>query len=482
MKRIAVAGATGFVGHALIEILARQYQVVALTRSSRLSSDSNLNPTSTGVVWKKCDLFSLLDAENALENCDIAVYLVHSMMPNAKLTQGRFEDLDLLLADNFARAAAKAGVKKIVYLGGIIPAERPLSRHLASRLEVEQALASQGVPVLTLRAGLIVGPQGSSAEMMIKLVSRLPVLICPAWTRSQSSPLSLRDVLELLAFAINTPDLEPGHYDVGGPEAIDYQDMLMRTAAVLGVRRRFVSIPFFHPSLSKLWVSVVSGSSISLVGPLVSSLRHSMLPANNKLAELAGVKPLSFEEALKQTLRFPPPPKAPATKHVPPKLVCSVQRLHLPQGRKAEWVAREYARWLPDFFKPVLRVVTDQRGHMDFHIFWFKRPLLKLEFSEARSQPERSLYYIRGGVLAAVSQQSKARLEFREVLNGRALIVAIFDFEPALPWFFYKFSQALVHLFVMWSFGRYLRNVVPQANSSETSLNAQANSGDQEHD
>ena len=131
------------------------------------------------------------------------MYLVHSMLPSAHLTQGNFRDFDLICADNFGRAAARNGVRQIIYLGGIVPAAanrgHALSSHLASRLEVENTLAASGVPVTALRAALVVGRGGSSFDILVKLVTRLPAMICPAWTSTRTQPIALSDVVALLA-------------------------------------------------------------------------------------------------------------------------------------------------------------------------------------------------------------------------------------------------------------------------------------------
>ena len=173
---IAVAGASGFIGQALCERLALTHTVVALSRAA--------SPSAGGIERRRCDLFSLLDCERGLTGADVAVYLVHSMMPSARLTQASFADMDLILADNFARAAKRVGVKQIVYLGGVVPETGVLSPHLASRVEVERALAAHGVPVTTLRASLVIGPDGSSFRILQRLVERLPVMLLPRWTRS----------------------------------------------------------------------------------------------------------------------------------------------------------------------------------------------------------------------------------------------------------------------------------------------------------
>ena len=196
--RVVVAGASGFVGRVLVSRLAERYDVVALSRSPRQSTD--------GVRWVKADLFSLLDCEKAMAGADRVVYLVHSMQPSARLSQGRFADMDLILADNVARAAK--GAKQILYLGGLIPEGEHLSEHLRSRLEVERALAAHGTPVTTLRAGLVIGPGGSSFRILRRLVERLPVMLCPAWTESLTQPIDLDTLIEVLVASLEDQQSE----------------------------------------------------------------------------------------------------------------------------------------------------------------------------------------------------------------------------------------------------------------------------------
>lgn len=155
--------------------------------------------------------------EQALRDVDVAIYLVHSMLPTARLTQSHFADLDLVMADNFARAARRAGVRHLVYLGGLIPQGEALSPHLASRLEVERTLASRGTPTTALRAGLIVGPDGSSLSILLNLVGRLPFMILPRWTGSDVQPVALRDVVRAVAHVLEEPGRWVGSFDVGGP-------------------------------------------------------------------------------------------------------------------------------------------------------------------------------------------------------------------------------------------------------------------------
>ena len=235
-RRIAVAGATGFVGRSLVEALQGRGEIVALGRSA-----SPFRGAGAAVSWRRCDLFSLRETEAALAGVDTAYYLVHSMMPKNRLTQGSFEDLDLLLADNFGRAAAAAGVRRIVYLGGLVPdpeAEgEPLSAHLASRLEVEQALGAHGVPVTAVRAGLVVGQGGSSLRILVLLVRRLPAMLLPRWTRTRTQPIALDDVVAILVHCLEDEDTRGRVCEVGGPDVMTYRDMMRETASVLGRTR-----------------------------------------------------------------------------------------------------------------------------------------------------------------------------------------------------------------------------------------------------
>lgn len=483
-KTIAIAGASGFVGSALINQLKEKYNIIGLSRSRTGSED--------GVVWRACDLFSLKEAEQGLDGADIAVYLVHSMMPSAKLTQGRFDDLDLIIADNFARAASKAKVKKIIYLGGLIPSG-VLSTHLQSRLEVEQALGEQGIPCISLRAGLIVGTQGSSFEIMRKLVARLPAMICPGWTSTKSQPVSLRDTVHVIQRVIEDDAIEAGSYDIGGSDVLTYIQMMRETAKQLGKRRLFIPIFLFSPKLSRLWVTLVTGAPKELIAPLVESLRHPMVARDTRIMSRYGIKAMSFHDSLKMALSpaFQPTEKLPSSNlpvqaspstrlplptalNTQPKLksVCSVQRLPLPTGCDAAWVADHYATWLIRFLYPFVQVIRDNQGSIKF--FLGRGPVkicvLDLAYSADRSSPHRQLFYIQGGALLSSKAVPKGRFEFREVLARKYVMAAIFDFVPALPWWIYKSTQALAHLVVMESFKSHLRKINAKAQNQLTSV------------
>lgn len=443
---VLVGGGSGFVGTALASALSDRFRVAGLSRSPRTAQP----PFDE---WRCADLFNLREAKSALKGAKFAFYLVHSMLPSARLTQGSFRDLDLICADNFARAAALAGVEQIVYLGGLIPANAAaLSPHLESRLEVERTLGRYGVPLTTLRAGMVIGGAGSSFEILIRLVRRLPAMVCPRWTLTRMQPVAVDDVVRLLSFAVARQECYGQTYDVGAREAMSYRELMAMSAELLGIRRAMVPIRFFTPWLSKLWVQLVTGAPGELVGPLVESLRHEMVARDLRLATLAGMQPTSVREALQRALASPPGSLAVA-RTKPTALVRSVQRMRLPLGRDARWAAVEYARWLSRAFRSLLRVTTDARGTCRFYLPLLRKPLLVLTPAEAAT-PDRELFFVTGGLLARNGEHG--RFELRQVLDGQTLLTAIHDYVPRLPWYLYRWTQARVHGWVMGAFRRHL--------------------------
>tara|TARA_B100000925_G_scaffold285457_1_gene261810 strand:- start:2066 stop:3466 length:1401 start_codon:yes stop_codon:yes gene_type:complete len=452
---IGIAGASGFIGRNLIEYLLQttDYNIVGFCR------DSKGQRWSERLSWRSCDLYSLLDADAALIDVDVAIYLVHSMIPTAQLSQGNFRDFDLIMADNFSRAARKRGVKKIIYLSGIIPATNNLSNHLASRLEVEKTLQASEIPTTVFRCGLILGPYGSSFEMMVKLVKRLPLMVCPAWTKSECQPVDLIDLVEVISknLAFST---EAKIVNVVGPESYPYVELLKKTSKVLKRKITFINVPYVSPKLSTLWVSLISRAPISLVRPLVSSLKHNMNDANSVPVDETIVTNTEFEDSLKRSFSYFK--KKRLNKHeriyrpvLESEEVRSVQRFILPSGKDAAWVASEYMTWLPKFLSFLVFRVKSTDEFISFNLFGVR--LLVLKFSPDRSSTSRQLFYIAGGVLADYS--GRGRLEFRESSDKKYIIAAIHEFRPNLPWYIYRYTQAIFHLLVMRAFGRHLWKV-----------------------
>ena len=448
--KIAIAGASGFIGSKLIEQILEinEWSVHAMSRSERKSDDPRL-------AWFKADLFSVLDIEKAIKGCDVAVYLVHSMRPSAHLDQANFADYDLILADNFGRACEKEGIKHVLYLGGLMPKKGELSKHLASRLEVEKTLKQYAPHHTFFRAAMVLGKEGSSFQILVNLVRRLPVMICPSWTAMPTSPVHVDLVVKSFMLSIDKEEHFGKTYDLSSADEMSYFDLLKNTAEILNRNIKMAQIRYTFIGLSRFWVSLFSGAPKSLVYPLLYSLKNVMVAAPDKkfppLKDNNETVREGLEKALSEvgegTFRF-------KTRPINRKTVRSVQRGVLPTDMNARDAALEYMAWLPVALRPFLLVVSDERD-VDFCLFRRRWRLLRLHYSPERSESSRQIFYIKGGMLAA--PMDRGRLEFREVLNKTRLLAAIHDFYPALPWYIYIFTQAIAHLIVMRLFTRHLR-------------------------
>ncbi len=448
-SKVVIAGASGFVGRALAPILARSHHVIGLSRSVREPGDGFSE-------YRACDLFSLKEAERALQGAEYAVYLVHNMMPSTRLTQGDFADLDVVCADNFARACASAGVKQIVFLGGLLPEGPQLSKHLESRREVESALAGHVVPVTTLRAGLILGGRGSSFQIMARLVERLPVMVCPRWTDTRTQPVALTDVVQFIDGVLGREEHYDRVYDIGAPDVVTYKEMMRMTAEALGKRRHFIPSRFLSPGLSRLWVTLITGAPKALVAPLVQSLHHEMVIRDDGLAEQLGIRRTPTREAIRMAVAEidGSSPHAFRGARSSERLVRSVQRMRLPEGWNAHRAAEEYLQWLPSFLRFMLRVEVRSPHRFRFLLVPFRVPLLELTRAPSRSSTDRQLFYVTGGLLSRT--RGKPRFEIRQVLGGRTLLTVVHDYEPRLPWLLYVFSQAIFHRWLMVRFAKHL--------------------------
>ena len=447
--RVAVAGASGFVGKHLLPALAAHCDVVALGRSPKSPSEH--------VEWRACDLFSASSTLAALEGVDVAIYLVHSMMPSSRLFQGSFHDTDLLLADNFGRACVFHGVKQIIYLGGLVPDEGYVSPHLQSRQEVEGVFQSTGIPVTCLRAGMVVGPGGSSFEILHALVERLPWMILPRWTKSLGQAVFIDDVVTVLDAAVKAPAFLGKTLDLVNGEALTYEDLLRKTAVALGKRRYMRPVPIASTGFSKRWVQLFSGASYELISPLIDSLQCD-LPQPRPVEPIASlIKFHRFEDMVVETLNRSKgeAPQATRAATAPQRSVRSIQRLPPLPDRDARFISNAYMAWLPQFFRAVIRVKQlPGSSRVTFSLAFVSRPLLELELISEASDSARDKFHIVGGSLSKTT--TTGWLEFRQVSHRRHTLAAIHGFEPALPWLVYRLSQAPAHEVVMFFFGLFL--------------------------
>ncbi len=450
-QNIAIAGATGFIGRWFIDRYKNEFNITALSRKKVA------NNNQSAVKWKQVDLYSISSTTEALANIDVAIYLVHSMMPSTRLNQGSFEDTDILLADNFSRASEQCNLKQIIYLGGILPKdEYTISKHLQSRYEVEKTLGSRTTPLTSIRAGIIIGPNGSSFRIVQKLVKNLPVMACPEWTKSLNQPIDILDALKIIKSCIGNEKTFNKPLEIGGDQVITYMDLLNITAKKMNKKRLIFSLSFITVGLSKLWVSLITSTSKFLVSPLIESLKHKMTinPENSIDFNINYISVEdSVEKALNSKEKIPINPEFVNLKKEK-NTVRSVQRIANPSNRSIDFVARIYPIWLKKRFADLLKANYDGK----FIKFSFLLiPLLELKVIKSRSDDNRKLFYITGGWL--VKRTSLGWLEFRSVLNNEYMIAGIHEYVPSLPWYIYKHTQAKLHLIVMKRFEKFLFSV-----------------------
>jgi len=287
--RVLVTGATGFVGRRLCPALEEAgHEVVAMTR--RPEAYDGPGTARFG------DVHDANTLPEALEGCDAAYYLVHS------LDSPDFERLDREAADGFAHAASSAGLQQIVYLGGLGDDDDDLSAHLRSRREVERVLASTGVPVTVLRAGIVVGHEGISWEITRQLVEHLPAMITPRWVDTRTQPIALDDVVRYLVGVLDHPDAEGRVFEIGGPEVLRYRTMLQRVAAIEGRSLPIVSVPLLSPKLSSRWLGLVTSVDARTGRSLVDSMTNEVVVRDDAIRRVVPFEPMSYDEAVRVAL------------------------------------------------------------------------------------------------------------------------------------------------------------------------------------
>ena len=292
--RALLTGGTGFVGrHLEAPLRVAGWEVRSLTR--RPAEARARHPDRE---WVGGDVHDPASLSRALEGCTVAFYLVHGM---GDLRPG-WEQREVRAAEVFAREAARAGVERVVYLGGVAPASAP-SRHLRSRLDVGEALRAGPVPCLELRAGMIVGAGSASWTIVRDLAARLPAMILPAWLRNRSEPVALDDVIAALVATPRVALEGSAWWDLPGPEALSGKEILLRVAAVLRRRPVLLEIPLVSPSLSPHWIRLVTRAEAALARELVEGLRSDLLALRCGYWQSAGLRaPMKLEEAARRAL------------------------------------------------------------------------------------------------------------------------------------------------------------------------------------
>lgn len=296
---IGLTGASGYVGGRLAPTLLEQgYRVRCIARAPR-KLDERPWRHDANVEVVRDDLSDAGELAEHLQGCSAVYYLVHSMIAAG----AEYADRDRTLARNFAEAAANAGVKRIIYLGGLGEVADSLSEHLRSRRETEEILASTGVPVTVLRAAMIIGSGSASFEILQYLVNRLPVMITPRWVETECQPVAIRDVLYWLAECLQTHESEGRVLEVGGPDVLSYKDLMQVAAAELGLPRRLIiTVPVLTPRLSSAWISLVTPVPFAIARPLADGLSNRVVVTDHSVQDVMPHEALGVRESIRQAL------------------------------------------------------------------------------------------------------------------------------------------------------------------------------------
>lgn len=287
--RAAVLGATGFVGRAVVPALEERAEVVAVSRSGPATAD----------------VTSATDVRRVLDGVDVVYHLVHS------LGSGDFTAVDRRAAETVAREAARAGVRQIVYLGGLGDDAADLSPHLQSRAETARVLTAGDVPVTTLRAAVIVGRGSAGFETIVALVDRLPVMVAPRWISTPTQPIALDDVVGYLVGVAGRPDTMGQTFDAGGPDVLTYREMIERVARLKRRHPRIVEVPVLSPRLSSYWLHLVTPVRANVSRPLVEGLRNPTIARDDRIRGILPRDLTGFDAAAEAALRASNPEPLP---------------------------------------------------------------------------------------------------------------------------------------------------------------------------
>jgi len=290
-KQVLVTGASGFVGSSLTEALeAEGYSVLAMTR----------HPDTYAGAGKPIfgDVYEPDSLRSALADADAAYYLVHS------LAREDFVESDAAAARSFGTAAADAGLERVIYLGGLGLDDANLSAHLKSRREVEQLLASGGVPTTVLRAAIVIGNGGISWEITRQLVAHLPVMIVPKWATTRTQPIALTDVVRYLVGVLEPEAAKGRVFEVGGPEVLTYAEMMRRVAQLRHHRQlHMLAVPLLTPRLSSYWLSLVTDVDTATARNLVDSMSNEVVVNDYSIADIVPGMPMGYDDAVREAYR-----------------------------------------------------------------------------------------------------------------------------------------------------------------------------------
>lgn len=291
--KILITGATGYIAQRLIPVLLTNgHEVICCVRDRSRFDTSKYKQSLLSVIEVN---FLRPESLNVLPvDIDIAYYLIHSMSSQT----GNFEDMESICATNFKESIQKTKVRQVIYLSGITN-EIELSKHLSSRKNVETILSTATIPLTTLKAGIIVGSGSASFEIIRDLVEKLPFMITPRWLNTKCQPIAIRNVIEFLNAVAGKTETFNKSYDIGGPDILNYKEMLLRFATIRGLKRRIVVVPVMTPRISSYWLYFVTSTSYPLAKNLVNSMKIEVICHPNKLAEMFNISLIDYDTSIK---------------------------------------------------------------------------------------------------------------------------------------------------------------------------------------
>ncbi len=291
--RILLTGSSGYIGKRLLPILIDSgHDVICCVRDIKRFTPPESLRSRINII--QVDLLDKASLENIPKDIDGAFYLVHSMSASSD-----YQVLEQESAENFRHAISKTKVQHVVYLSGIIN-ESALSKHLASRKNVEIELSKGDYHITTLRAGIIVGSGSASFEIMRDLVEKLPVMITPKWLNTRCQPIGISDVLTILSKTILNPKTYNQDFDIGGPDILSYKEMLLEFGRMRNLKRYIITVPVMTPKLSSYWLYFVTSTSYTLAIALVDSMKIEVICRNDNINQVLGIQPISYQAALKR--------------------------------------------------------------------------------------------------------------------------------------------------------------------------------------
>ena len=293
---VLLTGATGYIGGRLVPVLESAGVRLRCLARQPLALASRVSPATEIVPGDLLDPASL---DRALAGIEVAYYLVHSMGAH-----GDYRDIDRTAAHNFGEAARRAGVRRIVYLGGLATGDEVFSKHLKSRMETGQALRESGVPVVEFRASVVIGSGSLSFELIRALVERLPVMICPRWVSTLGQPIGIDDVLAYLAAALQLPAGESRTFEIGGAGQASYGDVMREYARQRGLKRLMISVPLLTPRLSSLWLGLVTPVYARVGRELIEGLKNRSVVTDPAALTVFPIKPIGLREAIGRAIRY----------------------------------------------------------------------------------------------------------------------------------------------------------------------------------